>query len=672
MIFENIASTKYQINREIAQQILNFTKHKWTAQRYSNEIESIEQLFSADQQEITLEALAIAFDLITLDRKESVISDNSEDVSKTIEFLTNLFLGEIAEYAFEFNKLTALTILFMNGYRNLGINELSITERMIDNLYQQLDYNRTPGAEDLGILDFVFGSFYALVSADLYKYNIDFIARRRLLGQLIFKFFSFIGLEPEKWQTTLIDQAPKPYLFVTIISGLVEFVQMIIFHSYEIPLKAQVTKLLEMATNILSVIQNITMSYLLQNYNFPDPTLSIQNFIQKLQEPIDNKPFSIHVSDKISEILVISARYRLMLSSVSIQAALAPREIIFQLSIMETVDTLSETQDMLYFIDAMLYQQKYPFDDILQAIEREMAVSHSILKSSTFEEDIIKFLNDSIYYLIEKQKQSTNIDIESYEIITYFAGEWLQIFSKDINRYHEAITMFTGIIISCLVHIIRGYFEYNKIDKAFLSYLNLYYFSELMNKKMYSAAPLTSIRKTDEFFVSEIHKQFSEMTHNWNIEFYGNEANLKEIAAKIELSMISQHGESHSTLPYLFGPLDDTSVLEYVDLVDNLTIFLEIANKQPIALTLDQLSSFGIYQPSSSSAHFRFQRIGSEATARNIEELPFPLIRNIHTVAAAMANIPIDPNVVSIDIETIINSMSRYINVEKEFDEESI
>ena len=132
--------------------------------------------------------------------------------------------------------------------------------------------------------------------------------------------------------------------------------------------------------------------------------------------------------------------------------------------------------------------------------------------------------------------------------------------------------------------------------------------------------------------------------------------------------MISQHGQSPHTLPYLFGPIDDTSILEYVDLVDYLTIFLEIANKQPIALTLDQLSNFGIHQSSSSSAHFRFQRIGSEATARNIKELPFPLIRNIHTVAAAMAKIPIDPNVVSIDIETILKSMSKYINIEKKVD----
>lgn len=607
--------------------------------------------------------------MITLNKKESVDKDIDPSTSKAPEFLTDLFLGEIAENSFDFSRATALTILFMNGYRNLGINELSITEKMIDNLYQQLDYNRSPGIEDLGILDFVFGSFYALLSADLYKYNIDFVARRRLLSQLVFKFFSFIGLDPEKWQSTLIDRAPKPYLFVTIISGLVEFVQMIIFHSYEIPLKLQVKKLLEMATNILSVIQNITMSYLLQNYDFPDPTSSIQDFIQMAQSPIENKFFSIHLSDKINEILVLSARYRLMLSSVSEQAKLSSKEIVFQLSIMETVDTLSETQDMLYFLDAMLYQRSYPFDEIFNAIESEMEISHSILKSTTFEEDIIKFLNDAISYLIEKQKQSTTIDIESYEIIVYFAGEWLQIFSKDIDKFHEAITMFTGIIISCLVHIIRGYFEYNKIDKAFLTYLNLYYFSELMNNRLYSGAPTSSIRKKDEFFASEIHKQFSEMTHNWNIEFYRNETNLKEIAAKIELSMISQHGESHTKLPYLFGPLDENSILEYVDLVDNLTIFLEIANKQPVALTLDQLSNFGIYQSSSASAHFRFQRIGSEATSRNIKELPFPLIRNIHTVAAAMANIPIDPNVVSIDIETIMNSMSRYVNVDKKFDE---
>jgi hypothetical protein len=211
-----------------------------------------------------------------------------------------------------------------------------------------------------------------------------------------------------------------------------------------------------------------------------------------------------------------------------------------------------------------------------------------------------------------------------------------------------------------MVNIVRGYFEYNKIDKAFLSYLNLYYFSELMNKTIYSATPPASIRKTDEFFMSEIHKQFKVMTHNWNVEFYRNERNLHELAANIEYSMVSQHGKSAPPLPYLSGSFDDASLLEYVDLVDDLTMFLEIANKQPIALTLDQLKNFGIYKTPSSSAHFRFQRIGSQAVARNIEELPFPIVRNIHTVAAAMSKIPIDPNVVSIDIETIITSMSKY------------
>jgi hypothetical protein len=559
----------------------------------------------------------------------------SQKYSSLLFDLKEFFTESISEMELKLEQRSLLTLVFLKGYVHLDSNAVTDGQVRLDKLWQDIE-TKLP----LMVNDFkpYIGSFYSIIALQLFSMSTEFLTRRNLVGAVISKFYNIEEFDREWWLRLSRSSDCHPFLFSILGSGIESIIAMTKQYSKEIPESESKEQLLDVTWFYSSLLQKMVDDYLRLNYH-----INLMNDPSSLTQAISTNTLQIspHQISLLKSFIITSIKSQLLLNSHEMNSDIIKTQSDLCLSLVHQVG--GDIERRIHQIDLLMITQTYPYDWLLNEMEKETQQNYSLILSQTFEIEIVKTINDILEYLTKEYHKTDKIDLEAFEILICFAAEWLQLFSSSEILFLEGMMVLSAIITICFSHLTRGFYEINHVQKAFLVYLNLIYFIEYTEKKV---AVMSRIARSEGIDVGkqDIGNKFRAMIKEWDFDDLLNTTQIKAISTSFESSVIRRTGMSTDMDPKLMGMLDEELVFGYIDAIQNLEDFIVNEVDRDSIESMLKLHESSIYYPPEPQSTIRFNRIGFTCLNKNLPELPFPLIRNIDELAVALSIFPLKVN----------------------------
>lgn len=594
------------------------------------------------------------FELLHDPKITSFFDKRNISLTPLINKISRLFIETIENPITTIYQRIGLTMLFLKVYMKQGNESLMKSQELIDLIWKEID--KLTSQEKISFRTLL-GATYSFLIHQIFITQSDFITRRKLLGRIISNFISIKDFEIKKWFISLTSIQLNQEVLYYILQGYSAFISSLNMHINELPPGKIQSELLDLSKNILSYIKDTFYSYLTKYQNLPDIyqadpgmyvyQLSKLDFNRILMRDTQNLLISI-VELQLSTGSYMNVEYNYEKEIDVVKAILESDhpDVVFQ----------------IFNLKARLLLREYPFDNYYIKILEEFIANDTIILSPTFEKEIIKLLSITLDYLLKADDIDTDYRRTTHEFLVLFLGEWLNTFSENIDLYNEAFMLLAPIVSINFVQIIREYFVKNKINKAFLTYLNMYYFTEYF---------IFEIKRSDIWRISEetnaqkakISNKFHSIIKDWKIEELLNMDDIKKSVTNIEMSIVEAGIKSSSTLS---GMIEDEIVLGYLDNIQRLESFIskssEDTNKEndleadlKLLYTPPVLNPMNPYSLIGYTKHIKFQN-----------EIPFPIIRDIHSFTVAMEMFPISTSFIDfIGNENLYDSFIEIMSLSK-------
>jgi hypothetical protein len=618
------------INWEMPESI-DFIGEKLTSDRDIKHFSQINTRFSSKIQVWNFMDLWTLYNfIISLQNKNIELKEN-EKLNQIRSKLTTLFQDLVKDRKFPITQRIALGLLFTRAYVEIGSEQVVRAEELVEKLWREVER-----LTDVEILSFryIFGAGYSIIGNHVFQSNSDFITRRRLLARLISDFINPPDLSLKDWLQLLVKQQVDSRVFAYVVEGYSHLLEILYEHYLEFPKGSTKDELFEIVSSVSNDILDTINTYLKLNHNLElNETTNIQEYFDEIK---NNEELS-KINAGLMTSIFNGAKYYLRLDNKLDDL----KKKYYDLMKLISKELFSEEKSMLMELDYSLFYSLYPFQSILVEIEKEIVHSSSIILSTSFETEIIQKISQLMDHFMSSSTVTGHIDRDSYEIILYFASEWLQYFQLSKHLYSEALMVVAPIISICFVQIARAYFENNLVVKAFFTYLNMHYFVELFIDEIKRSATWQSGTGDKAKDRDDISNRFNQLIKDWNFQELLNIKNIKEIVVDIELSLNKVSTRSGSSS--LSGMLEDDLIFGYMDLTQHLEDFMgKDINTTIEKSVFDQLHDFQLYQRPVKNANYRNFRMGQILGISEFRELPFPIIRNVHEVAIAVSMFPLE------------------------------
>ncbi len=577
------------------------------------------------------------------------------DYTQLVDEITIQFIKEINSPDLPIHEKAFFIFIFNRGYINLGKNELLDATDLLDDLWEEIE-TLTP--DETNRYRYIVKAFYSTITFQMLKsLDLDFITQRNLIATLIPNFFNDENLIHDYWYSLTINNDIHPLIMDIIINGLVSLNEILIYFAKQLPEGENRELILDQAKILTEYILELIFSYLRDNYNFPALSESEIDFIEYLDSINLYHSFKYNI-----KYCIIKTTQRLVLLDAScIEDELFKKQLAIGLDFLKQIK--GEKYQLIYVLDTMLLSNQYPFTEILNTILTEIENSGTIFQSTTFEKDIIHFITSSIDYLSNYYNETELVDFEAYEILISFTGEWMKLFLNLPNITSHVAMIFTAVVTTCLAQLTRGYYEINQFEKAFLTFLNLYYFTEYTTVTTYFQ-PKNLTNSSERAYHGEISVLFKELTQEWSFNEILSLDDLKLITNDIKISINKKINTQVVSSP-LTGMIDEEIVFGFLDTVSRLETFLELAVTENKNDFIMNLATSPLYDSPSLDSPVRFDRIGSYSQDKLEFKFPFPLIRNIDSLATAISLFPQKIKMPdTIDQDSLIRSINRILKLQ--------
>ncbi|MHA2171983.1 MAG: hypothetical protein ACXAB7_19090 [Candidatus Kariarchaeaceae archaeon] len=546
--------------------------------------------------------------------------------------LTNIFKEQLDNPNYSLYQKVALSLIFTKVYVNQGRDEVRQAEELIDKRWREIE---KLSQQEITSFRYLFGASFSIIGFHVFQSQTNFIMRRRLLGRLITNFIQPKELDIQSWFNYLIEADLHPLVLEYIFTGYSYIIPILNEHSAEFPVGETRQELLDQIQEISLILQNMAFSYLTIHAQVPHiDDISPRQFMQYLEQT----SIPIELKTSVQKILISTIRNLTHLDDAI--SEMKTKEKYVELGYLITKELFGEAEATVFSLDTSLKLDTYPFERIFNDINRETEETLSIILSKSFEDEIIKVISTLMDYLLTISKASGNLSISSYEVILCYAGEWLQYFLSSDQLYNEALMVIAPIISICYVQIARGYFERNMTEKAFLTYINMYYFVELFMDEIKQSSTWRTKEVGGSKGREDITNRFDQMISDWNFKELLDIKNIQKIVVNMELSLDQLSTDAGASS--LSGMLEDDVIFGYLDLTKGLENFIEqevgAHSEKPIS---DQLHESELYRTYDAKSYYRFNRLGFITNKMSERELPFPIIRNVNEMAIAISMFPL-------------------------------
>ena len=621
-IFNQEIQVELNLDDELVNQFLaDFQSLIFWDDKYSKELRSEIKTWSYLD-------LGILFETITYETNKNKKIKSYQSHSILFNQLKMNFLTILNGENYNLYEKVYLTFLFVKGFLNVSSEAANKCQSILDKLWGQVE------SSGIKIQFFkpIFGAFYTIIAGKFFNLTTEFMTRRNLVGALISKFYNFEEYDKEYWYNILLNEQLHPFLFVTICEGLSTIVEMTLDFAKEIPMGDDRDNFLSRSSFYSEILTDYILSYLRKFYN-----LTSSDDSSKLIENFDSIEIQTFLKYKLKMSFISGVKSRILLNYIRAEDDKFKPQIGLYFEMLRQIE--GEKGCKLYKIDFSLLTNSYQFIWIFSEIERETLMKFSIILSPTFEDEIIKISSDIFMYLNQKYDKTGKIDIEGFEILVSFLGEWLQLFSTSELLIQESLMILSAIITICLSQITRGYYEAKKVQKAFVTYLNLLYFINFTEIKINELSN-SKASKTIKNNQSDIINKFKNLIQDLDMGMLLKPDYVKDISTSFESSIIKRTGMgSESGDPELMGMLSEDMVFGFIDQIQNFEDFIlqESTSSQNLSNDIDL---FPIYYPPERDTFIRFEKIGLTCKNLSKQEIPFPLIRNVDELATALTLFP--------------------------------
>ncbi len=578
--------------------------------------------------------------------------EGTRKYSPLITTITNLFTEHLDNPNYNLYQKVALSLIFTEVYVNLGKDAVSRADELVDKRWREVE---KLSQQEITSFRYLFGAGYSIIGYHVFNSQTDFIIRRRLLGRLISNFIQPKEVNIKTWFRFLIEGDLHPLVLNYIFIGYSHIIPILKSHSSEFPVGKTRSDLLNQIGEISLTLQKTIFDYLSMYYNLPSLNeITAKQYFQYFERiKIQNE-----VKKGIEQILVSTTQHIVHLGIEEYDSKYQQK--LVDLSKEMIVRLYGEDKAIIFDLDMNLRLGTYPFKQIHEKIDKETEETLSIILSTTFENEIIKVISTLMDYLMRSIQQTGVLDIDSYEVLLFFAGEWLQFFLSSDQLYNEALMVVAPIISICFVQIARGYFERNMKEKAFLTYINMYYFVELFMDEIKQSSTWRTKDVGGSKDREDITNRFNQMISDWKFQELLDVKNIKKIVVNIELSLKQTSSDSSS----LSGMLEDDVIFGYLDLTKGLESFIEQEVSSDKEETMsDQLYNSELYKKSVAASYYRFERLGNIAKVNSERELPFPIIRNVHEISSAIRMFPLQLSSISPSLDRDSKLYQSFTNI---------
>ncbi|MHA2251343.1 MAG: hypothetical protein ACXAD7_13360 [Candidatus Kariarchaeaceae archaeon] len=573
--------------------------------------------------------LAILFEIITQQR--SLLADKSTftKYDPILNQIQQLFESELGDVSYSTRDKILLASIYLKGNMNISSQTVINSQELLDQIWESIDLSEEP---EIQSIIFIFGPLYAIIAKKLFQLSSEFLTKRNLVGALISNFYNIETGSQSFLKKLLIEKKIHPFLFQIVVEGMAALVEMVLEHAKELPIGDIRDQLTHIASHYASLIQDIILSYLTKHYKF-----QLDENSTDLIRRINKLPFYSMIIYNLMKTYIVSSRTLALLKPKEFEQPIYKDQVNLTLGLIKQID--GDIYQRLNQIDLWMQTDSYPFEWLLNEMEKETIQNFSLILSTTFEVEIIKTINDILEYLTIKYHKTSKIDIEAFEILISFASEWLQLFSTNEILFLEALMVLSAIITICLSQLTRGYYEQNQVEKAFLAYFNLLYFIDYSEQKIKELS--NQLTPGEGIVRDDIANKFKSMIGEFNFDGLLSSKQLKEISTKFESSVIKRTGMSQKADPTMMGMLVEETVFGYIDTIQNLEDFIMAESDASTASSALNLHNSPLYYPPDELSMVRFERIGQTCVKRSKPELPFPIIRNIDELGVALSIFPL-------------------------------
>lgn len=560
--------------------------------------------------------------------------------------ITKLFISTIENSKTTTYQRIGLAVLFIKTYIKEGNEALIKAQELIDLIWKLVD-TLTP-QEKISFRTLLGATFSFLIHQIFFTQS-DFITRRKILGRIISNFIKIKDFEIDRWFFSLTTIELRHEIIVYILQGYSKFVFSLNYHINELPEGKISSELFELSTLILRNIRHCLFTYIHKYLELP---------------PIETSDPGMWVYQlgrlDISKILLQETK-NLIISTVENQLITGiykentsgdwKNEIIVAKLIIES--DMNDQRLKIFKLKEKLLLNTYPFDELFININAEFKEFDTIVLCPTFEKEIIGYISQILDFLLNNASLETDYRREVHEYLILFIAEWLNQFIGEEDLYNEALMFLSPIISINFVQIMREFFIKNQINKAFLTYLNMYYFLE------YSVYVIkkSEIWRTNKDSKSQqqrakISKKFRSIIEEWQVEDLLNIDDIKKSVTNMEMAIVNSNIQAVSTLS---GMIEDEIILGYLENIQRLETFIQTTSDKTFSANNDSFDLSSLYKAPVEDPMNIFSQIGLRRHLKSNDEMPFPIIRHIHAFDVSMAMFP-----VSGDYMGIINNENLY------------
>lgn len=300
----------------------------------------------------------------------------------------------------------------------------------------------------------------------------------------------------------------------------------------------------------------------------------------------------------------------------------------------------------LFQLNQMMEFGDLDYQSVVNQIVEEFSKEKSLILCSTFENEIIRPFA-ILYNFIEEENRSL-AELEAYfmKVILWNLSEWFWFLNAQPQLAEESNMILSSFITILFAKLAIYYIQNNQPRKSHLTTLNEYFFSLIASQLGVYNNEEEKIRKFGSVF-----EKIQEV-YNFSFDFDPQIYNLRNISG---LSLDTGETSSIAGETDIVEIMSDETILDYMDLRDNLANFLEIFKEEGLDQGIDKIGSLILESlvfefPTDQSIDI-FGKIGKNCSQRLISMAPFPLIRNINIYAVAIKLFPISINLPKFNIE---------------------
>ncbi|MDH5401122.1 MAG: hypothetical protein OEZ01_00980 [Candidatus Heimdallarchaeota archaeon] len=583
-----------------------------------------------------------------LNKKNHPLTKHLQNVITNIE---NRLITEIEDGVFDLYQRTALILLFTRIYVKTSNDAIITSQELIDKAWRNIE---KLSKQEISSLKYLFGASYSYLIKSFLETHLDYITKTKLIGRLVSNYINPQELDLDMWFKSLNDGNFDPYVILYIYEGYLSTIPVLIEQWLELPTSDTKNILAFQIGDISKILHISTLEYIYHIFNIPKITeTTVNDFIKRFER----SKAPAFIKERLVNVILKTFIYISHTDQKIFNLEEYNQHINLYLNLSNTYK--SKEEHLLFEIELKLLLNRYPFDSIMQNIVTEATKSSSIILSTTFETEIIRKISQIMEFLLEKLKNQGKVDIQAFERLIYFLGEWLHKFKTSGAIYHDVLMILSPIISICQIQIARGYYEDKKIVKAFLTYINMHYFVLLfMDEVKQSDSWITKNGSSSRNI--DVMSEFRELMKDWNIGEFFNIKSMKSLASNLEFSF----QQSRIGGANFDGMIQDDIILGFMDLQRLLEEFLQEKleeNNHNITIK-EKLLELEIFNMPKKISYNVMEKIGFNSIKSKDDIVPFPVVKNVHEYATAIEIFPLEIDIGKFSDSKIYNSFIDLIS----------